>query len=412
MNDSPMPEQADPNSLKSVDRPDPVDAAADAPQVDESVANNGQEFVAELESEHELPTGVLDIKPSADDENTIFAACMDGVYRVDRSSSEVRKLYEHESYASGVVVDRNRDILISAGYDGQLIWYDLQRQSVVRRVVAHSFWSWQLAISPDQRTLATATGQYLAGSEDYTPAPEQEPSVKLYDVATGELRQQLSHVPSVHSVAFSPDGQFVAAGNLMGEIRVWHIATGQLERKWTTDDFTSWGIIKSHCYIGGIHAMVFTPDSQDLVVAGMGPMRDPMAGNGRQLWQRFAWRETEPRLVDQTHDGESGEGLMETLTWSPCGRWFAMGGRQRGGDWNAAFFSAVDGRRLHHLSTGYRMTSAQAVEGRLITAGANRQKAPEDGTYPAFGIAQVYRITLPTRVADASTATRRESKRS
>ena len=122
-----------------------------------------------------------------------------------------RQLFKHRSYLSGVVAVDDAT-LIAAGFDGQLIWYDLQQQQVFRRIQAHRFWSWQLAISPDRRQVASVTGQYLAGTERYEPAPEQEPSVKVYNVGTGELQYALPHVPSVQAVTFSNDGRFLAAG--------------------------------------------------------------------------------------------------------------------------------------------------------------------------------------------------------
>ena len=45
----------------------------------------------------------------------------------------------------------------------------------------------------------------------------------------------------------------------------------------------------------------------------MGPMRDPMAGNGVQRWQSFDWKTG--KKLDQTHEGESGQGLMEALAF-------------------------------------------------------------------------------------------------
>ena len=41
----------------------------------------------------------------------------------------------------------------------------------------------------------------------------------------------------------------------MGEIRVWDLNDGRQLAGWTTDAFTSWGIIKTHCYVGGIFAI-------------------------------------------------------------------------------------------------------------------------------------------------------------
>jgi hypothetical protein len=181
----------------------------------------------------------------------------------------------------------------------------------------------------------------------------------------------------------------------MGEVRVWDMADGELVANWTTSDFTSWGIIKSHCFIGGVHAMRFTPLGDHLLLAGMGPMRDPMAGNGRQLWQKFAWRGSPPEKVGETRPEESGEGLMETLAIHPSGRFFLMAGRLRGGAWNAGFFDLESGRLVHSLKTGYRITEGLfSRDGRrLYLAGTRGQPRNKDGNFPPFGRIDVYDLT-------------------
>jgi hypothetical protein len=343
---------------------------------------------------HMLPTAVLGLAASADGA-ALYAACMDGVYVLDTVKGEPRKLYTHDSYASGVVLHEPTGTLISAGYDGSLKWFNLREAREIRAINAHKFWSWQLAGSPDGKLVASVTGQYLSGGPKYEPAPEREPSVRVYDITSGALVHSLPHVPSVQSVTFSPDSRYVAAGNLMGEVRVWDVQTAKLAASWTTDAFTSWGIIKSHCYIGGIFSLAFTPDSSALLVAGMGPMNDPMAGNGKQLWQRFAWRESPARKIDETR--ESGEGLMETLAVHPGGKHFVMSGRLRGGAWNTAIFALGDGALLHSFKTDTRVTRAlfTADGKRLFLGGTQRQPNHKDGKIPEFGHVDVYELTLP-----------------
>jgi len=349
---------------------------------------------SDREKLHKLPTGVLGADLSADG-STLFAACMDGVYRVDVENGEYEKLDEHRSYTRSAVLVPDRQLLLTAGYDGAAQWFDLRAGERIRRLELHDFWSWAMDVSPDGRMLASVTGQYLAGGYRYEPAPEREPSVRIVDVDSGEILHNLPHVPSVQAVAFSPDSRFVAAGNLMGEVRVWDVATGEMAAKWTTPDFTSWGIIKSHCYLGGVFAMRFTPDGSELLLAGMGPMRDPMAGNGRQLWQKWAWQDDPPRMVDETHDEESGEGLMEALAIHPDGKRFVMGGRLRGGAWNVAMFELESGDLLGSLKTGCRVTGARFTAGeRLILFGTQGQpRKLEDGKFPNFGRFDVYGIS-------------------
>jgi len=341
--------------------------------------------------ELKVSSGVLSAAISPDEKRVVSAA-MDGVYLTEIETGESVKLYSHESYASSVEwVSEN--VLVSAGYDGRIIWFDVANQSEIRNEKAHQFWSWDLAVAADRARLASVTGQYLAGGYKYEPASETEPSLRIYDVSTGSLLHDLPHVPSVQAVTISPDGKRVAAGNLMGEVRVYDLDSGALTHQWTTNDFTSWGIIKSHSYLGGIFAIRFAPDGESVLLAGMGPMRDPMAGNGKQLWQKWSLESEKPILLDQTHDGESGEGLMEALAVDPALPFFVMGGRLRGGDWNAAFFDLNSGNRLHTLKTGFRITDVRFYEQgrRILIAGATGQGKPKDeGAFDPFGRLEIY----------------------
>lgn len=353
---------------------------------------------AKLLQRHMLPTGVFSITPTSDG-RTVYAASADGVYSLSLATGEHRHLYNHGSYASGVALFEAEHTLISAGYDGTLIWYDLAAGEAIRAVKAHQFWSWQLARSPDGKYVASATGQYLVGGPKYEPAPEREPSVKVFDRATGALVQSLSHLPPVQCVAWSPDSRHVAAGNMMGEVRIWEAASGKQVGSIQTDAFTSWGIIKNHHYLGGIFALHFTPSGEEILLAGMGPMADPMAGNGRQLWHRYAWRSengSPARKLDETPAGSSGEGLMESLALHPSAGYFVMAGRLRGGGWNTGFFSLQDGALLHSLKTETRLSRAcfTADGKRLLLGGMKGQPGfDKEGKIPAWGHVDVYELS-------------------
>lgn len=307
-------------------------------------------------SEFRLPTGILGGQISADGK-TLATACLDGVYISDVPSKHSERIGLHSSYVSSAVLFANDQQLITAGYDGVAQWFDVPSRSKRQDVKLHDFWSWDAAVSPNGRYLASVTGQYLAGGYKYEPQAEQEPSLRLVDAKTRTVVNSFSHVPSVQAVAFSPDSRFVAAGNLMGEVRIWDVESGDEVGRIQTDDFTSWGIIKTHSYIGGIFALAFTPDGTEILLAGMGHMRDPMAGNGRQLWQKWKWQNT-PQKTGEIKKDDAGEGLMETLAIHPNQSVFVMGGRLRGGDWNVAAFEIETGKRLATLKTGGRITQA------------------------------------------------------
>jgi len=351
-----------------------------------------------LDLDAKLATGVLGLAVASQGADA-YAACADGtIHWVDLETGEVERFAEsHASFASGCVLLPGAKTLISGGYDGLLLWHDTATGRCLRRVTAHKFWNWQLALSPDGRHLASTTGQYTPGGWKYEPAPEIEPSIKVFDTTSGRRVAALAHVPPVMSCAFSPEGRHLAAANIMGEIRVWDWqaqAPAHPVAQWTSPDFTSWGTIKSHHYSGGIYGLAFSPDAKTLLACGMGPMTDPMAGNGKMTWQRWDWRK--PEKVDQIKDGQHGFGLMETLAWHPNGKHFIMAGRQAQGTWNAAIFDSTDGSLIESLDTKMRITHAHfpAAGNSLVLSGATSQPGPKDGVWPAWGRLQTYKVEI------------------
>ena len=351
-----------------------------------------------LAHDHKLDTGVLGLA-SAPDGSRAFAACADGtICEVDLATGKAEAFQgRHQSFASGCVLLPDGRTLISGGYDGVLLWHDVETRRCWRRVQAHRFWNWQLALSPDGSRLATTTGQYLPGGWKYEPAAENESSVKIFDTLSGDRLAAFTHTPPVLSCAFTPDGQHLAAANMMGEVRVWNLQSaidGKPAVQWTSPDFTSWGTTKTHHYCGGIYGLAFSPDGASLLCCGMGSMNDPMAGNGKMTWQRWNWRKGE--RIDQIKDGQHGSGLMEAVAWHPDGANFVMAGRQAQGTWNAALFSAADGSLVHSVDTKKRITHARfTADGQsLIMAGANGQPQRKDGVWPKWGRLQVYRVEV------------------
>jgi len=343
-----------------------------------------------------LPTAALAIASHTQD-GVLFAACFDGgVYRIETSSGSYAQLGKHTSYASGVQFMPGTGHVVSAGYDGVLRWFPERRGAAGQTVAAHSFWSWKMRVSPNQKLIGSVTGQYAAGSYKYEPAPEREPSVKVFDATTGNLLHALTHTPPVLSVAFSPDSRYIAAGNMMGDVHVWDLTTGKVAASWNTPDFTCWGIIKSHHYIGGIFDLCFSPDGNSLLACGMGPMVDPMAGNGKEVWQQFAWRENPVRKVSEIAEGEAGHGLMEVVKYHPTKPIFVMSGRLAQGKWNTGLFDAASGKLVGSIDCGMRVTDAAWIQDKgetvLALCGATSQERKVNGKCPDFGHIKLFQL--------------------
>lgn len=346
--------------------------------------------------EIKLPSHVLDLTLGKD--NQLYAACLDGgIYQVSTVTKLLGKPYEeiarHGNYASGINWSSSQNTLVSASYDGDLKWIDPVAKKESKTIKAHDFWSWQSRISPDGKLVATTTGQYLCGGYKYEPAPETEPSVKVFEVASQKLLHEFPHTPPVQSIAFSNNGKILAAGNLMGEVILWDLEQdGKEIARLKTPDFTGWGIIKGHYYTGGVFALHFAPDDQSLYLAGMGSTTDPAAGNGKQLWQKFTWKDG-PKKEGAAADGEIGQGLMETLAFHPGGRFFAMAGRLFKGNWNAALFDHENGSKLHEQNVGFRISASTFTpDGKhLYLGGGVNQGRPSENK--KWGRIVIYEIT-------------------
>ncbi|MEN3000995.1 MAG: hypothetical protein ABDI19_04030 [Armatimonadota bacterium] len=141
-----------------------------------------------------------------------------------------------------------------------------------------------VAYSPD--------GQYVAsGSGDYT--------IKLWRVSDGTLVRTFPFVAG--PVAFSPDGQYLASRG--GEwdyttIKLWRVSDGQLERTFT--GHTSY-----------VSSVAFSPDGQYLA-------------SGSDDRTVRVWRVSNGQLV-RTYDQETGTGDVESIQFSPSGAYFAYG---------------------------------------------------------------------------------------
>src|SRR5262249_54964132 len=64
---------------------------------------------------------------------------------LDKEKPEPTPLGAHESYVTGLVCV-NGNTVVSGGYDGRLIWWDVGARSPVRSIDAHKRWVRRLAI--------------------------------------------------------------------------------------------------------------------------------------------------------------------------------------------------------------------------------------------------------------------------
>ena len=123
---------------------------------------------------------------------------------------------------------------------GELILWDLESMTELRRFEGHTDWINGVAFAPDGTTA-------LSGSGDAT--------LILWDVATGDaIRRLEEHTGGVNSVAFNPDGQTALSGSDDATLILWDVATGEAIRRF-----------EGHS--GGVMRVTFSPDGQTALSA-------------------------------------------------------------------------------------------------------------------------------------------------
>jgi WD40 repeat protein len=231
-----------------------------------------------------------------------------------------RVIGKHTSYVTSVVVaDKS---LLSTSYDGQLIWWDVEKASAIRSVEVSKKWVRQLAASPKGELVASVADDMVC---------------KLWDVASGklvrELRGHQEKTPTnfnsmLYACTFSPDGKLLATADKVGHIVLWDVASGKQTATLESPGMYTWDPKQRVHSIGGIRAVTFSPDGKSLAVGGIGKIGniDHLEGPARvEVFDVQSGKSTQ--LFEKT----KFKGLVERLVYHPQGAWLlAVGGANDG----------------------------------------------------------------------------------
>jgi WD40 repeat protein len=107
-----------------------------------------------------------------------------------------------------ISVDGN---LVAVGTrDGQITLFDVAKRDSLHQFQGHPYGLEQVALTPDSKTLASASW---------------DSTVKLWNVATGQLSLTLQHLGPATDVTFSNDGRLMATCGADATARLWRAAS-------------------------------------------------------------------------------------------------------------------------------------------------------------------------------------------
>lgn len=160
---------------------------------------------------------------------------------------ETPDIQEHRDSVCAVAFSPNGQSVVTASQDATLRLWDAATGKEIRQFVGHKHYVCAVAFSPDGKRLVS--GAYM------------DETFRIWDVATGRSVYELPIHFKALAVAFSPDSKTVALGGENSEVVLCDVATGKPVRRLNKGN-GNWA-----------RSLAFSPDGKFLACGDGGPIR-------------------------------------------------------------------------------------------------------------------------------------------
>jgi WD40 repeat protein len=221
--------------------------------------------------------------------------------------------------------------VITGDYHGRLIWWtgEADEPKSIRAVDAHTGWIRAVAVSPDEKTVASCGNDQM---------------IRLWSASDGKhLKTLEGHTSHVYNIAFHPDGTHLISGDLKGSVKVWDLKKGESVRELDAKVL--------HKYdptfmadIGGIRGIAVNKDGSQIACAGITNVSNAFAGVGNPMILLFDWKDGKAK---QLKPKDAFQGTAWGVEFQADGYVIGGGGGGQGRIW---FWKLTDSSNVHVLN--------------------------------------------------------------